>query len=44
MVFEPFWSKNGSTFGPFWSGIGYGFLRKLQGVYERTYGLNFNQK
>ena len=26
MVFEPFWSENGSTLCPFWSGIGYGFL------------------
>ena len=26
MVFEPFWSENGSKFCPFWSGIGYGFL------------------
>ena len=23
--FAPFWSENGHTLGPFWSGIGYGF-------------------
>ena len=24
-VFAPFWSENGNTLCPFWSGFGYGF-------------------
>ena len=31
--FAPFWSENGHTLGPFWSGIGYGF-RGNYGVSE----------
>ena len=33
-VFESFWSENGYTLCPFWSGIGYGF--------RGNYGLDLN--
>ena len=32
IFFQPFWSENGSTFCPFWSGIGYRF-RGNYGIY-----------
>ena len=34
-----FWSENGYTLCPFWSGIGYGFEGST-GVYERIYRFN----
>ena len=39
MVFGPFWSENGYTHYPFWSGIGNGFRRNYGSVW--TYFLSF---
>ena len=38
-VFAPFWSENGYTLRPFWSGIAYGF-QGTTGVYEHIYLLS----
>ena len=35
----PFWSENGYTLCPFWSGIEYGFEGTM-GVYECIYSFN----
>ena len=37
-----FWSENGYTLCPFWSGIGYGF-EGTTGVYERIYRFISNE-
>ena len=39
-VLGPFWSENGYTLCPFWSGIRYGFLLAATGAYERSYRFN----
>ena len=44
MVFELFWSVNGYSLCPFWSGIGYGKLEETTGVYECDYGMNKKER
>ena len=41
-VFATFWSENGYTLCPFWSGIGYGF-RGTTGAYESIYRFTPNE-
>ena len=41
-IFATFWSENGYTLCPFWSGIGYGF-RGTTGAYESIYRFTPNE-